>query len=686
MTTKRVQSDAAITPPVQADLLTVEQVFKDPATFYVVPVYQRNYAWRVEQIEQLVDDVWTAARDGNAERYFLGNLVVAQRTTSETEGSHLEVIDGQQRLTTLALLLRALPGGDAEPARRLRYASRPKATAALSSLGTSDNDDGTGIPTAYKVVRQALEARVGAKHQEEFAVYLRTQVRLVRATLGGDTDLNRYFEIMNTRGQQLEQVDIVKARLMRHLADDPAAQDCFAWVWDACRDLDAYVQMTLTRAAATGRRAELRGRIFGATWDRVQVCAFGDLQALAAEHGVGGAGGAPVPGGDSRSLAESLRAYAAAPAEDEAEDVDSVRFRSPIGFPSLLLHVLKVLDTRPGQRVAGDGAPDGSAGAQAEQGPPGDGRSSTGEDDQEDTDEGRLDDNRLIRLFDERFGALSPAVGRTEVQRFAEELLRCRFVLDNYLLKREYTATNGDDGAWSLKRLVRSRSDSAVRNDKARPAYPASFAEGDDADDVADPGTEEVLMLQSMLRVTYTSPRTMHWITALLRLEGLEDSGSTRAAEVRDALQRFARRRVEQAFFAGMEPTGFAIERIVFTYLDYLLARDQGTGYRFAFRNSVEHFFPQSPDQDQAAGAQLPLGLHSFGNLALISVGANSKFSNNMPRLKVGFRSLVEQSPKLELMARLAEQPGAVWDDTAIARHREQMVARLRRDLGLPTG
>lgn len=671
MTTGRVQADPAMTPPVQAELLTVEKVFADPRTSYVVPIYQRNYAWGAEQIEQLVDDVWTAARDTKTERYFLGNLVVAQRTTTEAEGRQLEVIDGQQRLTTLALLLRALPGGDAEPARRLRYASRPKATAALSGLGTSDDEDGTGIPTAYKVVRQALAARVGAEHQAEFAAYLRTQVRLVRASLDCDTDLNRYFEIMNTRGQQLEQVDIVKARLMRHLVEDPSAQNCFAWVWDACRDLDAYVQMTLTRAAATGRRAELRGRVFGATWDRLQVRGFADLQALAGEHGVAGTRSAPMPGGDSRSLAESLRAYAAAPAEDETEDVESVRFRSPIGFPSLLLHVLKVLDTRPGPPTAEE-----------------DGREDTGGEvtDQEDTDEGRLDDNRLIRLFDERFGALSPAVATTEVQRLAEELLRCRFVLDNYLLKREYTATNGDDGAWSLKRLVRSRSDSAVRTDKARPAYPASFADGDDADDVADPRTEDVLMLQSMLRVTYTSPRTMHWITALLRLEGLEDSGSTRAVEVRDTLQRFARRRVELAFFAGPEPTGFAIERIVFTYLDYLLARDQGTGYRFAFRNSVEHFFPQSPDQDQAAGAQVPRGLHSFGNLALISVGANSKFSNNMPRLKVGFRSLIEQSPKLALMARLAEQPGVGWDDTAIAQHREQMVARLRRDLGLSTG
>ena len=111
MTTRPVQADAAATPPVRAELLTVEHVFADAATSYVVPVYQRNYAWRAEQIEQLVDDIWTAARDADTERYFLGNLVVAQRTTTETEGRHLEVVDGQQRLTTLALLLRALPEG-----------------------------------------------------------------------------------------------------------------------------------------------------------------------------------------------------------------------------------------------------------------------------------------------------------------------------------------------------------------------------------------------------------------------------------------------------------------------------------------------------------------------------------------------------------------------------------------------
>jgi len=110
---------------VQAEYLTVDEVFTSPGTTYVIPIYQRNYAWGVEQIEQLVDDVWTAARDADAAHYFLGNLVVAQRWAGEDEvgARRLEVIDGQQRLTTLSLLLGALSAEPPPGPARVRLAS-----------------------------------------------------------------------------------------------------------------------------------------------------------------------------------------------------------------------------------------------------------------------------------------------------------------------------------------------------------------------------------------------------------------------------------------------------------------------------------------------------------------------------------------------------------------------------------
>ena len=61
---------------------------------YIVPIYQRDYAWTDKQIEQLLEDISSA--QGN---YYLGTLIV-----NKNEQNIYEVIDGQQRLTTLYLL------------------------------------------------------------------------------------------------------------------------------------------------------------------------------------------------------------------------------------------------------------------------------------------------------------------------------------------------------------------------------------------------------------------------------------------------------------------------------------------------------------------------------------------------------------------------------------------------------
>ncbi|KNA41348.1 hypothetical protein ERYG_02496 [Escherichia coli M114] len=79
------------------ELITVGKLFTG---YYLIPIYQRNYAWRAEQIEQLISDIQGSVVGGQDD-YFLGNLVVIKRGRED----EFEVIDGQQRLTTLYLLL-----------------------------------------------------------------------------------------------------------------------------------------------------------------------------------------------------------------------------------------------------------------------------------------------------------------------------------------------------------------------------------------------------------------------------------------------------------------------------------------------------------------------------------------------------------------------------------------------------
>lgn len=69
-----------------------------------IPEYQRPYAWDTEQTLQLLDDLAAAlARDGS-EPYFLGSVVLIK----DGREAHAEVIDGQQRLTTLTILIAVL--------------------------------------------------------------------------------------------------------------------------------------------------------------------------------------------------------------------------------------------------------------------------------------------------------------------------------------------------------------------------------------------------------------------------------------------------------------------------------------------------------------------------------------------------------------------------------------------------
>ena len=628
------------------ELLTVNGLF-DTQSSYTVPVYQRNYAWGEEQIEQLISDIQDAMSNGDEQGYFLGNLIV-QRTSRASESS-FEVVDGQQRLTTLYLLLTFLEKEGESPhphhKGRLQYESRARATEALRRVGQeasmpdgqpqdSTTSEDSGIKEGFKIIKEMFERHEKLRQKDErcrFADFLRTKVTVVRASLPPKTDLNRYFEIMNTRGQQLKQVDIVKARLMSAL--DESEHSCFAWIWDACADMDCYVQMPLTR-----NETALREKIFGEEWSWLKAKNFQDLLNASPKSDANTSGASTA-----LSLDAALDKYARASQQKSQKDDGSERFRSPIEFPVFLLHVLKVKN--------GDAA----------------------------EDEGQLDDKRLIKSFTEAI----PKDHRAEwVRDFAFTLLKCRNLFDSFVLKRQFvTRTEDPEGDWSLLRLKKGGS-----NNKPTPGYIQVFSKSEqetEEDGGADTDTRDVLLLQSMLRITYTAPRNMHWITKVLQwLAAVQNLDAVTSTDLANLLRRYARDKVAAAFFEGEQPQGFHIGRIVFTYLDYLLLEQLPQhSFKFQFRNSIEHFYPQNPTGDPPAIHVSGNSLHLLGNLALVSVSANSKFSNSIPEVKAGiFKDTIEiQSPKLQQMAKITRDEG--WDDEQVAKHHKKMVELLKDDI-----
>ena len=121
----------------------------DKAT-YEVPIYQRNFAWEEDEITALVQDVYDAYKknkNGNFKNiYFIGTLV------SYHKGDQVyEIIDGQQRLTTIYLVLSAL---DVSVQNRLTYRARKKSNDTIKSVPKFEVDEkDNGIINGYFIAK-----------------------------------------------------------------------------------------------------------------------------------------------------------------------------------------------------------------------------------------------------------------------------------------------------------------------------------------------------------------------------------------------------------------------------------------------------------------------------------------------------------------------------------------------------
>ena len=199
-------------------------------------------------------------------------------------------------------------------------------------------------------------------------------------------------------------------------------------------------------------------------------------------------------------------------------------------------------------------------------------------------------------------------------------------------------------------------------------------------------------MIQSALRVSYTSPKVMHWITQLLiwlSEDNYANALGDDLAVFSDVIEEIAKNAVREQFFDvcndGVYAMGVSTPHIVFNYLDFLLWKSEPRKYddfTFEFRNSVEHWYPQNPSE--GTFESWTDGVDQFGNLCIIQRNVNSKFSNMSPEAKKStFKEMISKgSIKLRIMSELTEKgDGKVaslyWKDTRYREHEKKMLDKL---------
>jgi len=194
---------------------------------YVIPAYQRNYAWKEEHISQLIQDIIDyIPKSGAAQDYFIGTLVAYERKVGPE--LFFETIDGQQRITTLTLLTSAIrhffPKVPLTWFKKINldFASRKSSSDTLHHIymyGKDFSPDyawNENIVVGFELCKELLRKKLAENRVtiQTFAEYLFNRVKILRVTVPEDTDLNHYFEIMNSRGEQLEKHEILKSKFL----------------------------------------------------------------------------------------------------------------------------------------------------------------------------------------------------------------------------------------------------------------------------------------------------------------------------------------------------------------------------------------------------------------------------------------------------------------------------------------
>ena len=582
---------------------------------YAIPLYQRNFAWTYDEIEQLLNDVADAFQE-NRDNYYIGTLVVNK------ENDIFKIIDGQQRTTALNLIALALKhefGFDRLKAVNLTFPARRKSNENIQKLFINEKiseDDENELTRGYRHAKDALKKVLGERQLEPqpFVDYLFNKVIIFRSILPKDLDLNLYFERFNSRGEQLEAHEILKAQMMSKFGEDQEMAQKFARIWDACAEFDKPVASQFKMRRKRADDFQERERIFG--WHFTNYSfhnIYNDIDFHQNER---------------RKLSDILGKKINEKNIEVEKDFGD--YTQVIDFPTFLLHVLAIWEGK-------------------------------------DTSEIQLDDKKLLTLFDIK------NKNKTWIIEFSEFLLKIKHIFDNYIVRNsnmDSSSRNKDE--WFLQKGTYYE---YQPNGKAKEHYIVEerFTKNTFSDLEIN---KNIILLQSMFAVTFTANRDSRWLYEILQFlyRHIEELNDQKFGDYfKKFLEKMAVTYAEERLFTEdrrIKKYG-AIPVYAFNFVDYVLWKNRAElekeykdinfdNFKFAYRRSIEHWYPQNPNGHDGESKLSAEFLHSFGNLCIITDSQNSRFGNSYPEAKLKQWEeegiFPRQSLKLQMMAAITKK------------------------------
>ncbi|MCC7570930.1 DUF262 domain-containing HNH endonuclease family protein [Candidatus Micrarchaeota archaeon] len=263
----------------------LSEIFSDSFDF-IIPSYQRPFSWTVEQAGELYSDLLSSWRANENEEYFLGSIVLIKAE----HNPRAEVVDGQQRLTTLTMLLAAIATrfGDERQAsllKRLRgqgdalegRRDRPRLTlrerdaeffsnVQRLNFEAIDNADDARLSDAQiniKRICAEFRRRIDEDFPFEdedneklfsFARYVNNKSYIVGVSTPNEDSAFRVFTVLNSRGLDLRPSDLLKASLIGNLDEEERERYTESWETlendigrEKFNDLFGHIRMILSK-------------------------------------------------------------------------------------------------------------------------------------------------------------------------------------------------------------------------------------------------------------------------------------------------------------------------------------------------------------------------------------------------------------------------------------------------------
>lgn len=633
---------------IKSSLITLEEVV-EKELFFNIPIYQRLYVWKEEQIKTLLEDVETAYSEGKELFYLGGILAVENKAMEDGRAKVYDLVDGQQRFITLWMIAMVL-GGAMKPfvrsnkRHRITFAIREDICRFFRAYidGAENGSATSNIENALALISKYRDQFDMEKPQKslEIAEFIYSKVRVVFTEVPKETDLNKLFETINNRGVQLQHHEILKAQIMNKVPSEDRMK--YSHIWDACSYMDSYVEKNI-RDIANIKIQDLFDNESSQSGGEKLADPKAVLNAIQKRQ-------------DDSFEPLSLSAILNSEKEEykQKKDLETYEYeadsaRSIVTFPMLLQHALRIFLVRRNE----DDIP-------------------------------KILDKELLYIFSNSFFAK----GRTpdEIKEFIELLWEVRYLFDKHVIK---WVQQEDGESHLICKLSRYKSG-------AKPFYLRR---------VRPKSNEGEALLQSML---YHSQQitTQYWLTPYLKYL-LDHNGQNGYEYLRkvdnylncsvelDSLAQRTRRFLEDEGYRSElsteildEPLGTGFPHYWFYKLEYILWEklsqekdDRWKSFKFTAKNSVEHISPQNQKSTDTNVVSAKI-LNSFGNLSLVSRSVNSEYSNlpfNEKRQRFKNNNRVRlDSLKMDLI-----YESDVWNDGKAEEHQNEMIKIFNEYLGI---